>query len=79
MGEETLFKMLKERPMSVSELARKLNMRREFLTGYLEALRDKGQVQRISVGRSHVYLPTQVGMDSSVHKRMAAVGEEEEE
>ncbi len=81
MAEETLFKILKERPMSVSELARRLNIRREYLTGYLEALRDSGKLERIMVGRSYVYRP----VDRHIHGQrhggiiMAGISEEEEE
>lgn len=48
---------LKKRPMSVSELARRLNMRRDFISGYLEALRGYGVVKIVWIGRSKVYRP----------------------
>ena len=79
MGEEQLFNMLKENPMSVSELARRLNVRREYLSGYLEALRDSGKLERIMVGRSYVYRPTTLAMNDPACRKMVAVGEEEEE
>ena len=50
-----ILKIIKERPISVSELARKLKMRRDFLAGYLESMRDRGILRKISVGRAHVY------------------------
>jgi len=50
-----ILKIIKERPISVSELARKLNMRRDFLAGYLESMRDRGILRRVTVGRAHVY------------------------
>ena len=80
MGEEQLFNMLKEKPMSVSELARRLNVRREYLGGYLEALRDSGRLERIMVGRSYVYRPIYGGVDEPVGNRrlMTMVAEEEE-
>jgi len=49
--------ILKENPMSVSELARRLKRRREFVTGYLEAMRNEGKVEVVTVGRSKVYRP----------------------
>lgn len=48
---------LDERPMSLSELSRKLKLRRDFVSGYLEAMRYEGEVKVISVGRSKVYRP----------------------
>lgn len=53
--EAEILKIIKERPISVSELARKLKMRRDFLAGYLESMRDRGMLKKISVGRAHVY------------------------
>lgn len=81
MAEEALFKILKERPMSVSELARRLNVRREYLAGYLEALRDGGKLERILVGRSYVYQPRGRGICDPVANSMirTAILEEEEE
>ncbi len=55
---EKIMDELARKPMSVSELAKRLNVRREFLTGYLEALRQQGYVEKVVVGRAHVYLPT---------------------
>lgn len=49
--------MLKGSPMSLSELARKLKMRRDFVSGYLEALRNAGEVEVTTIGRSKVYKP----------------------
>lgn len=48
---------LDEKPMSLSELSRKLKLRRDFVSGYLEAMRYDGEVRMISVGRSKVYRP----------------------
>lgn len=52
-----VMKALDQEPMSLSELSRQLNLRREFLTGYLEALRHEGKVKIVTVGRSKVYRP----------------------
>lgn len=50
-----ILRIIKERPISVSELARKLKMRRDFLAGYLESMRDRGMLRKIAVGKAHVY------------------------
>ena len=76
MGEDKFLKILSEKPMSVSELSRKLGVRRDFLAGYLEALCDKGDVCKVEVGRSHVYMPLS-GTGYTIQQ--AAAGEEEEE
>ncbi len=48
---------LNQKPMSLSELSRKLHVRRDFVTGYLEAMRHEGKVAVVKVGRSNVYRP----------------------
>ena len=48
---------IREEPMSVSELSRRLKIRRDFATGYLEAMRGDDEVEVIMVGRSKVYRP----------------------
>ena len=48
---------LKEKPMSLSELSRKLKLRRDFASGYLEAMRHGGDVSVVRIGRSKVYRP----------------------
>ncbi len=53
--ETEVLKIIKERPISVSELARKLNMRRDFLAGYMESMRERGMITLIKVGKAHVY------------------------
>ena len=54
--EKRLLDLLSEEILSTSEVARKLNMRREVTVGYLEALRDQGKVKKTKVGRSNVYM-----------------------
>ncbi|MHC4749521.1 MAG: helix-turn-helix domain-containing protein [Planctomycetota bacterium] len=49
--------LIMDDPISVSELSRKLNVRREFVSGYLEAMRQDGIVKVVEVGRSKVYKP----------------------
>jgi DNA-binding transcriptional ArsR family regulator len=46
---------LRKKPMSVSELSRRMKMRREFVSGYLEAMRNEGKIEVVTVGRSKVY------------------------
>lgn len=53
--EKDIIKLLKVRPYSVSQLATKLNMRRDFLTGYLESMKDRGMLKLIKVGKANVY------------------------
>ena len=48
---------IKKKPMSLSELSRKLKLRRDFVSGYLESMRHEGEVRVIRVGRSKVYRP----------------------
>ena len=48
---------LKKKPMSVAKLSTELKMRREFLGGYLEALRSVGKLEMIQVGKAKVYKP----------------------
>lgn len=48
---------IKEKPMSLSELSRKLKLRRDFVSGYLESMRHNGEVRVVRVGRSKVYRP----------------------
>ena len=55
--EQKIIAMLKKEPQSVSELARKLDMRRDFLAGYLESMKDRTLLRLVTIGKSHVYLP----------------------
>jgi len=48
---------IRKKPMSLSELSRLLNVRRDFISGYLEAMRHEGKVELVAVGRSKVYSP----------------------
>jgi len=42
-------------PLSISALARKLNMNYSVLTGYLMRLEEERTIKKIKVGRSYVY------------------------
>ncbi|MEE9323342.1 MAG: helix-turn-helix domain-containing protein [Candidatus Aenigmarchaeota archaeon] len=61
--EEKIVTLLKREPQSVSQLAKKLNMRRDFLAGYLESMKDRGLLRLIKIGKSHVYLPFSGGLN----------------
>jgi DNA-binding transcriptional ArsR family regulator len=47
--------LLSDEILSTSEVAKRINMRREVVSGYLEALRNQGKLEKIRVGRSNVY------------------------
>ena len=53
--EKKIVDLLNQRPQSVSNLARELNVRRDFLSGYLESLKDRGKLQMFRVGKAYVY------------------------
>ena len=44
-------------PCSVSKLADDLKIRREFLSGFLEAMKEMGELTVIDVGVAKVYMP----------------------
>lgn len=53
--EKRVIKLLSNRLMSVSQIARELNVRRDIATGYLEALKNQGKLEFHKVGKSNVY------------------------
>ena len=53
--EKRILNLLSKQIMSTSQVAKKLNMRREVTAGYLEALRDQGKLQKTKVGKSNIY------------------------
>ena len=53
--EARILAVLKGGPISVSELAKKLNVRRDYLAGYLESMRERGKLRMVKVGRAYVY------------------------
>ncbi len=56
-----IISILQKKPISLSELSRQTKLRREFLTGFLEAMRQEGKVDVVTVGRSKVYQPKEAG------------------
>ena len=55
--EDMIIDILSKELMSTSQVARKLNMRREVAAGYLEALMNQGKLEKTRVGRSIIYRP----------------------
>jgi predicted transcriptional regulator len=53
--EQKILGLLSEDIMSVSEIARKIGMRRDIIAGYLKALKDQGKLKFFKVGRAYVY------------------------
>ena len=53
--EKRILNLLSKQIMSTSQVAKKLNMRREVTAGYLEALRDQGKLEKTKVGKSNIY------------------------
>lgn len=55
--EKRIIDILSKDLMSTSQVAKRLNMRREVAVGYLEALMNQGKLEKTRVGRSIVYRP----------------------
>lgn len=53
--ESRIIKELKKGLMSVSTLADRLGVRRDFLSGYLECMRHQGKLEKLEVGKAYVY------------------------
>lgn len=53
--ESRIIKELKKGLMSVSTLAKRLGVRRDFLGGYLECLRHQNKLEKLEVGKAYVY------------------------
>jgi DNA-binding transcriptional ArsR family regulator len=54
--EDKLLEILGKEILSISELSRRLNVKRYILAGYLEALREQGKVDVFKVGKAKVYV-----------------------
>ena len=54
--ERKIMHLLETRLLSVSQIARELNIRRDVAAGYLEALKNQGKLEFHKVGRSNVYI-----------------------
>ncbi len=53
--EKRILNLLSRQIMSTSQVAKKVNMRRELTAGYLEALMHQGKLEKTIVGKSNVY------------------------
>jgi predicted ArsR family transcriptional regulator len=53
--EPRILELLKTRLLSVSQIAKELKIRRDFTTGYLEALKNQGKLEFHCIGKSNVY------------------------
>ncbi|MBI2971262.1 MAG: hypothetical protein HYY37_02470 [Candidatus Aenigmarchaeota archaeon] len=58
--EKRILALLNEQLMSTSAIAKKLDMRRELVAGYMEALRHQGKVKMTKVGHSNVFSPAKM-------------------
>ena len=54
--ERRIIDMLGKELLSVSQIAKRLGMRRDVAAGYLEALKNQGKLELHKVGRSNVYM-----------------------
>ena len=56
--EKKIIDLLSKELLSVSQIAKKLGMRRDVATGYCEALKNQGKLEFHRVGRSNIYTVT---------------------
>lgn len=59
--EKRILALLKKELLSVSQIAKKLGIRRDVAAGYLEALKNQGKLEFHKVGRSNVYTVSRRG------------------
>jgi len=53
--ERKILELLNSKLLSVSQIAKELGVRRDIITGYLEALKNQGKLEFHKVGKSNVY------------------------
>ena len=53
--EKKILDILSKELLSVSQVAKKLGIRRDVAAGYLEALKNQGKLEFHKVGRSNIY------------------------
>ena len=53
--EDKIIRILSNRIISTSQLARELGLKRYILTGYLEAMKNQGKLEFHRVGKANVY------------------------
>lgn len=54
--EKKVLDLLNKELLSVSQIAKKLGIRRDVAAGYLEALKNQGKLELHKVGRSNIYM-----------------------
>lgn len=54
--EKKILDLLSQELLSVSQIAKKLGIRRDVAAGYLEALKNQGKLELHKVGRSNIYM-----------------------
>lgn len=58
--EKKILELLSCKLLSVSQISKELGVRRDLVTGYLEALKNQGKLEFHKVGRSNVYTISKV-------------------
>ncbi len=53
--EKKILNLLRKNLLSVSQLSKRLGVRRDVVAGYLEALKNQGKLEFHKVGRSNIY------------------------
>ena len=53
--EKKILDLLNTKLLSVSQIAKELGVRRDIITGYLEALKNQGKLEFHKIGKSNVY------------------------
>ena len=53
--EKRILDLIRYKLLSVSQIAKQLGVRRDIVTGYLEALKNQGKLEFHKVGKSNVY------------------------
>jgi predicted transcriptional regulator len=56
--EKKILDLLSKELLSVSQISKKLGIRRDVATGYCEALKNQGKLEFHRVGKSNVYTVT---------------------
>ncbi|MEM7825065.1 MAG: hypothetical protein QXO27_03790 [Candidatus Aenigmatarchaeota archaeon] len=54
--ENKIIRILSNRLLSTSQLARELGLKRYILAGYLEAMKNQGKLEFHRVGKSNIYI-----------------------
>lgn len=58
--EKKILELLSCKLLSVSQISKELGIRRDVITGYLEALKNQGKLEFHKVGKSNVYTVSKV-------------------